>query len=102
QEVVEKRSVASIEYALSIQEQEFFYEARLVPLMTNQIVAIIRNITEQKQAEEKLRHSISLLRSTFESTADGLLVVDRAGRIVSFNERFLSLWRIPRKILEER
>jgi two-component system, cell cycle sensor histidine kinase and response regulator CckA len=101
-EVVAKRTVVRIEYSLPIQDQEFFYEARLVPLLASQIVAIIRNITEQKQAEEKLRHNVSLLRSTFESTADGLLVVDRAGRIVSFNERFVSLWRMPREILEAR
>ncbi len=101
-EVMEKRTVVRIEYSLPIQGQEFYYEARLVPLLTNQIVAIIRNITEQKHAEEKLRHSVSLLRSTFESTTDGLLVVDRSGRIVSFNERFLSLWQVPRTILEER
>jgi PAS domain S-box-containing protein len=101
-EVLQKRTMVSIEYSLPIQGQEFFYEARLVPLLSNQIVAIIRNITEQEQAEAKLRHSVSLLRSTFESTADGLLVVDRAGRIVSFNERFVALWRMPRDLLDAR
>src|SRR5262249_30499090 len=43
-----------------------------------------------------------LLQSTLESTADGLLVVDAAGRIEQFNERFVALWQIPQRILEMR
>jgi PAS domain S-box-containing protein len=57
---------------------------------------------ERQKGEEELRHTVSLLQSTLESTADGLLVVDHAGRIVQFNERFVSLWRIPSSILEAR
>ena len=46
------------------------------------------------------RNSLSLLRSTLESTADGIIVVDRDERITAFNQRFLDLWRIPRDIIE--
>jgi len=51
----ETRSVASIEYSLLIQGQQHYYEARLLPLFEDQIVVVIRNITERKQAEETLR-----------------------------------------------
>jgi len=102
QKVLAERSVVAIEYSFPFQGLESFFEARLAPLPGNQILAIVRNITEKKRAEEDLRHSISLFRSTFESTADGLLVVDLNGRIVSFNERFVSLWRIPQSILATR
>jgi PAS domain S-box-containing protein len=75
-----------------------------VPFRDNQgrvcgLVGIGRDITERKRAEEQLRQTVSLLQSTFDSTADGFLVVDLAGRIVSFNERFVALWQIPRSIL---
>jgi signal transduction histidine kinase len=39
-----------------------------------------------------------LLRNTLEATADGILVVDRASHITSYNQRFLSLWNIPGEI----
>jgi predicted ATPase/signal transduction histidine kinase/tRNA A-37 threonylcarbamoyl transferase component Bud32 len=43
---------------------------------------------------------LSLLRATIEATADGILVVDRAQRVSAFNERFLTLWHIDRKLAE--
>mgnify|MGYP001582140272 CR=1 FL=1 len=52
--------------------------------------------------ENRAVHTISLLQSTLESTADGILVIDRAGKIVLFNQRFTQMWRIPTEILETR
>ena len=53
------------------------------------------DITKRKKAEKDLRESASLLEATLEATADGILVVDLHGRIISRNQRFLDLWRIP-------
>src|SRR5213080_4479940 len=64
------------------------------------IVVNYRDITEHERAERDLRETLSLLNATFESTAEGILVVDLAGRIVSFNRTFAELWRIPDSILE--
>jgi two-component system cell cycle sensor histidine kinase/response regulator CckA len=66
------------------------------------ILALCRDITERKQAEEEREHSVSLLRAALESTADGILVVDGQGKIVTFNEQFTQLWRIPESVLASR
>ncbi|MBW1678140.1 MAG: PAS domain-containing protein, partial [Deltaproteobacteria bacterium] len=50
----ETKSIVSIEYSMRIQEQENFYEARLLPLLEDQIIAIIRNITERKRMQGEL------------------------------------------------
>lgn len=65
-------------------------------------LTVIRDITARKEAEQAIKATVSLLQSTLESTADGILVVDSAGKIVSFNQRFAQMWRIPRDILESR
>ncbi|HTN43381.1 MAG TPA: PAS domain S-box protein [Nitrospiria bacterium] len=62
----------------------------------------IIDVTERRQAVAELEKSVSLLRATFESTADGILVVDQQGRIVGFNQKFLDLWRIPKSVVSSR
>lgn len=49
---------------------------------------------------DELRNSLSLLRITFESTADGILVTNIQNEIVDFNKKFVDLWGIPKAILQ--
>jgi signal transduction histidine kinase len=46
-----------------------------------------------------LAHTVSLLEAALESTADGILIVDRSGRMVRSNDRFARMWRIPHEIV---
>jgi PAS domain S-box-containing protein len=64
------------------------------------LIGTCRDVTRQRRAEEERNRAMSLLQATLESTADGILVVDTDGRIVSYNERFASMWRIPKVLLE--
>lgn len=43
----------------------------------------------------ELARSVALLHATLESVTDGILAVDRAGKIVSFNTKFADLWQLP-------
>ncbi len=63
------------------------------------IVFNYRDITKRKRAEEELRGNEVRLRGVVESTADGLLVVDRNGRVMIQNDRFGKMWGIPSELL---
>jgi len=60
----------------------------------------IRDLTERKQAEEKLKLSLSLLQATLDSTTDGILVVNRLGRITSYNKQFQRIFNHSDEVLE--
>ena len=57
---------------------------------------------ENLRDKEELAETASLLSTTLDSTADGILVVGRNGRIESFNAKFADMWGIPRSVLESR
>src|SRR5882762_2928384 len=99
---LETRTTVHFEYSLSIGGREVWFSGAISPMSGDQVVLVGRDITERQRVERDLRETLSLLSATFESTADGILVVDLAGRIVSFNRIFAELWRIPDSILEAR
>ncbi len=50
------KSVVSVEYSFPSNGRQQFFEGRYLPLPGDQVIAVIRDITERKQAEEHLRH----------------------------------------------
>jgi len=59
----------------------------------------IKEVVRIEDAEKETKKTLSLLAATLDSTTDGILVVDRAGRIASFNRKFVEMWRIPSSTL---
>ena len=56
----------------------------------------------QVRAERELELAAAELAATLESTADGILVTDLAGRIRHCNRRFADLWGVPQDLLTNR
>lgn len=57
QQIRVNRSTMQMECVLSVEGVEGWYEARLVPLHSDQIIIIIRNITDRKKVEAALVHA---------------------------------------------
>ena len=65
-------------------------------------VVTLHDLSERMRIECELESTAADLRATLESTQDGILVTDLAGRIRNFNQRFAALWQIPDKLLARR
>jgi signal transduction histidine kinase/HPt (histidine-containing phosphotransfer) domain-containing protein/ActR/RegA family two-component response regulator len=65
-------------------------------------VQTFTDITERKQAEDKLQFANVLLEAQIQAFPDGILVVDTDRQISSFNERFADIWQLPQALLKQR
>ncbi|MDP9100516.1 MAG: PAS domain S-box protein, partial [Verrucomicrobiota bacterium] len=84
---------------------------RSAALQNAQSIRLARQRAEQELLDakealerktEELAHSLSVMRATLDSTTDGILVVDHQDNITGFNERFLTMWGMPRNLIESR
>lgn len=66
----------------------------------NGLVVSGHNISDRLAVEDALRSANSMLAATLESTAEGILVVDDDGLILSFNRRYQEMWNFPAGLLE--
>ena len=49
-------------------------------------------------SRQSLKTTIAVLKAQQEAMLDGILVIDREGRILSYNRHFLEIWRIPESV----
>jgi PAS domain S-box-containing protein len=47
----------------------------------------------------RVRAQTEIIRTTLESTADGILVVNSEGKVVTYNQKFSEMWKVPEEIL---
>lgn len=55
-QAIETGSLSIMEYYIPLKPEKQFYEARFVPLLKDQVIVVVRNITERKKAEEQLKY----------------------------------------------
>jgi PAS domain S-box-containing protein len=58
-----------------------------------------QEFSQLKAKEVELETSLSLLRSTLESTAIGIVAVNFEGDILSLNQKFVDMWQIPESLM---
>ena len=61
---------------------------------------ISRDITDKKKAEEEIEEGRAKIEAVLHCTADGIYAADDKGNIILYNNKFLQLWNIPKKIVD--
>lgn len=61
---------------------------------------IIRLWQLAKISTATAKYALSEVNATLESTADGILVVDRTGNVMNYNKRFLNMWYQKERFLK--
>ncbi|MGL6340227.1 MAG: ATP-binding protein [Waterburya sp.] len=56
---------------------------------------LYQEISQLKKTEAQLAKTLSLVRGTLESAASGIVAVSYEGEILSHNQKFLEMWKIP-------
>lgn len=57
------------------------------------------DLTERKETEALIRENKALLLATFDSTTEGILVLDEDGTILTANRRFMEIWGLPKNFV---
>lgn len=55
---------------------------------------------EKKKAEGELANTLTKMRATFDSTRDGIVMVDPFGNLLDYNDEYQKLSKIPEEILK--
>ncbi|MBE0603328.1 MAG: PAS domain S-box protein, partial [Deltaproteobacteria bacterium] len=76
EDVRQAKAAVSFDYSLTLRGAEIFFEARFIPFLEDQIIIIIRNITDRKDAERELLDSEAKLQAVFDQVDTGILIVD--------------------------
>lgn len=86
---------------------EFFNEApadpdpQLLDILAN-VAVLLGRVVERERNDREVREMLSVLSATLEATEEGIVVVDREGRITAHNSKYVSMWHVAREALATR
>jgi diguanylate cyclase (GGDEF)-like protein/PAS domain S-box-containing protein len=63
-------------------------------------VIIGRDVRDLQRAQRETRRAIALLQSTLDSTTDGILVLDDKAHILTYNQKLLDMFGLPKETME--
>lgn len=97
--VFETGKILLTQEIFSFEEKQFFTETRKIPVFENdkveQIITIVRNVTNQKQTEKAILESEIKYRSLFENAPIMLGLIDGNGQYEQVNEAVFNILGYP-------
>jgi diguanylate cyclase (GGDEF)-like protein/PAS domain S-box-containing protein len=88
-------STVSVECAVTTDEGDHFAEVRVLSLPNEELIAIVRDITERRRAEEALRESEARKCAILGSALDAIMDLDDDGRVTEMNPAAEQMFGCP-------
>ncbi|MGQ9844452.1 MAG: PAS domain S-box protein [Spirochaetota bacterium] len=83
--------IVGIEYPIVVESQEYWREARIVPMIQDKVMVIIRDVTQRKQTELALAESERRYRHLVNRIPAAVVEMNVQGEIIFVNEYFTAL-----------
>ena len=85
--------------------REQIYKSCFVPIKNKngsveKLMGITEDITEQKWAQREIELSNTILKTEQAVSPDAILVVNENQKIISYNQQFIDLWKIPASMVK--
>ncbi len=90
--------VINIEYCIRLQEQERYFEGRLIPISEKEILMFAHDVTSNKHAEEVIRLSEERYNLVIQATKDGVWDWDMANDVAYVSPRWCEIMGQPAEI----
>ncbi len=87
-EAMSANTIQSIEYTIQIGDESRWREARLVPVIKNRVLAVIRDVTQRKHAELALIESEKRYRNLVQRIPAAIIEMNIQGDIIFINNYF--------------
>ncbi len=106
--VIDVTVIRDVEFRTRDKSGQYLYLiSNIVPIKDHlgnltSILWVARDISERKQIEADLYWKNLILEAQAETSIDGILIVDKEGKTILFNNRFKEIWNIPQEILDTR
>ncbi|MBL7741803.1 MAG: PAS domain S-box protein [Chitinophagaceae bacterium] len=83
--VLDERNVITHSYQMEVENELHDYEARYVPQGPDDVLVLVREVTETKKAELRIKESEQKYRTLVEQAGDSIFIADLQGQIIVTN-----------------
>ncbi|MBD2545942.1 MULTISPECIES: PAS domain S-box protein [Planktothricoides] len=91
QQTLKNQTTQLLEYQLPVNHQIRDYEVRMAVFLKHQVLAIVRDISDRKQAERAVQQQMQWNQLILQTTMDGFFRFDAQGNILKVNSAFMDI-----------
>lgn len=88
--VVEEQDVKHLEYFVQVPDMKKWYEVRMLPSDNQEVLAVFKDITSQKKAQEEKQQTEALFKAVFDNTYHLTALLSPDGNMLHVNKTALS------------